>query len=337
MRFVINTNYEAAGTKVCVDDLIPRLIAAGHTVTRNDWQNYNNYDVALFMAPDSAVDVAKSNNPHIIAGVMDPKLTLKRQQEEAKRADFVLVSSLEQRDIFYAYNKNIVIYFMFPDVPAQHKIHINKKNESIKIGYHGNKLHLHCMSALSLALDELSEKYDIQFCPVYNVKKLGLWKYNRPKKCPVVDVQWSPDTFYDDIHSCDIGVVPSMIPTPSLRTKIFTRPLWSFFWNLIGYFRDDYILRFKYSTNPGRLYVFSQLGVPVIADFVPSHVQFIVDGESGRLVLSKESWYQALEELILDVHKRQDMSDNLRKFVDTYYSPDINFVKLVDFITNLKK
>ncbi len=338
MRFVINTNYEAAGTKVCVDDLIPHLESAGHSVTRNDWKGYDKYDVALFMAPDSKVDEAKKINPNIIAGVMDPKLTLKRQREEASRADFVLVSSLEQRDIFYAYNKNVVIYFMFPHVPPQEKIHVKISKETpVKIGYHGNKLHLHCMTALSQALDELAEKYNIEFCPVYNVKKLGQWKLNRPKKCKVVDVQWSDSSFYNDLHACDIGVVPSMIPVPKYRGRIFTRTFISYVWNRIGYFRDDYILRFKYSTNPGRLYVFSQLGVPVVADFVPSHVQMIQDGVSGRIVYSKESWYQAIEELILDTQKRNDLSKNLRTFVDSTYSPDLNFDHLMKFILNLKK
>jgi len=60
MKIVINTNYKSAGTKVCVDDLTPRLIAAGHSVARNDWKNYGNYDVALFMAPDSEVKKAKA-------------------------------------------------------------------------------------------------------------------------------------------------------------------------------------------------------------------------------------------------------------------------------------
>jgi hypothetical protein len=336
MRFVINTNYESAGTKVCVDDLIPKLIAAGHSVVRNDWVNYNLYDVALFMAPDSDVEMAKKTNSHIVAGIMDPKLVLQRQKEEARRADFVLVSSLEQRDIFYAYNKHVVIYFMFPHVPAQEKIHADMNGRTIRIGYHGNKLHLHCMKTLSDALDSLSEKYPIEFCPIYNIKQLGLWSLNRPKKCRVVDVQWSAGAFYNDVHSCDIGVIPSIIPVPSFRSKFFTRPFWSFIWNRIGYFRDDYILRFKYSTNPGRLYVFSQLGVPVVADLVPSHVQFIVDGQSGRLVYSRESWYQALEELILDAQKRQDMSDALRNFVDNTYSPDRNFVQLIDFIQKRK-
>ncbi len=337
MRFVINTNYESAGTKVCVDDLIPRLVAAGHIVKRNDWSHYDQYDVALFMAPDSAVDIAKASNPKILTGIMDPKLTLKRQREEAVRADFVLVSSLEQRDIFYRYNKQVVIYYMFPHVPAQNKVHTSKKSEErIRIGYHGNKLHLHCMQPVSAALDELSDKYLIEFAPIYNVKNLGKWTLNRPKRCPVVDVQWQAGSFYNDVHACDVGIIPSLIPIPR-TAQVFTRSFLSYVWNRIGYFRHDYILRFKYSTNPGRLYVFSQLGVPVVADFVPSHVQFIVDGVSGRLVYSKESWYQALEELILDAQKRQRMSDALRMFVDSTYSPDINFNHLMEFIQERQK
>lgn len=335
MRFVINTNYQAAGTKVCVDDLIPRLVAAGHTVTRNDWEGYKNYDVALFMAPDSAVDKAKQINPKIVTGVMDPKLKTKFLRTQAQLADFVLVSSLEQKDILYAHNKNVVIYFMFPHVPPQQKQHEDKKGQPIKIAYHGNKLHLHCMKSLSRALDKLSEKYNLEFRPVYNIKKLGMWSLNRPQKCPVVDVQWTENSFYSDLHACDIGVVPSMIPVPSLRSKIFTRTFLSFFLNRVGYSKDDYIVRFKYSTNPGRLYVFSQLGIPSIVDFVPSHVQMVQDGVSGSIVYSEESWYAALEELIVSHEKRNAYSQELRTFIDSHYSPDLNFQHLISFIQKL--
>ncbi len=339
MKFVINTNYEAAGTKVCVDDLIPRLEAAGHSVTRNDWQGYKNYDVALFMAPDSEVEKAKQMNPNIITGVMDPKLKTKFLRTQAQLADFVLVSSLEQRDILYAHNKNVVIYFMFPHVPSQEKQHVKTKSENdpIKIVYHGNKLHLHCMTALSRALDRLSEKYNIEFRPIYNIKKLGVWKKNRPQKCPVIDTQWTEKSFDNDVHAGDIGVVPSMIPVPFLRSQFFTRTLSSFIWKLnpLGYSKDDYILRFKYSTNPGRLYVFSQLGIPAVVDFVPSHVQMVQDGISGSIVYSEESWYAAIEDLILHPEKRNLYSKNLRQFIDTNYSPDLNFQNLIKFIQRL--
>ena len=55
MKVLINTNYDSAGTKVCVDDLIPKFKKAGFDVTRNDWDNYQNYDLILFMSPDSEV------------------------------------------------------------------------------------------------------------------------------------------------------------------------------------------------------------------------------------------------------------------------------------------
>ena len=337
MNIIINTNYEAGGTKVFVDDLVPRLLAAGHTVSRNDWEGYKKYDLALFMAPDSAVDKAKEINPNIITGIMDPKLKTRFGRTQARMADFVVVTSLEQRDIFYAYNKNVAIYFTFPEVPPRHKEHVDKKDEIIKIGYHGNKLHLNCMKTLSAALDDLADKYKIEFRPIYNIKKLGLWKANRPKKCKVVDVQWTPGEFYNDVYECDIGVIPSMIPVPGWRGRVFTRTFFSYIWNRLGYSSDDYILRFKYCTNPGRLYVFSQLDIPVVVDFVPSHVQMVRDGVSGSIVYSKESWYRGIESLIVDAQKRNEYSENLRQFIDNNYSTDLSFQNLMKFISNIKK
>jgi hypothetical protein len=61
MKIVINTNYVSAGT-VVLNGIERRLIDAGFTVVKNDWKNYLEYDVAIFMAPDSKIKEAKSIN-----------------------------------------------------------------------------------------------------------------------------------------------------------------------------------------------------------------------------------------------------------------------------------
>lgn len=332
MKIVINTNYKSAGTRVCVDDLTPKLIQAGHEVVRNDWNNYRHYELVLFMAPDSEVRKAKRENPTALVGIMDPKVPNRKRIEETKKADFLVVSSIEQRDFFLRYNQNIFIYLMFPDVPALSKEH--QTSAKILIGYHGNKLHLNSMTHLSQALDALSAKYPLEFRAIYDVQGLGQWRKNRPQKCLVKDIQWKKESFLSDLNQCDIGVAPEGRAINAKRGKFFSRFVSSIFNNWPGYNKDDYLIRFKYSANPGRIYVFSQAGLPVVADFTPSNCQIIQNGWSGYLVYAKEGWYNALEQLILSFTLRQEMSDNLKNFIAGHCSVSINFQRFLEFITS---
>ena len=54
MNFVLNTtNLSSAAAVVCIDGLAQQLQALGHRAVINDWDNYNRYDVAIFMAADA--------------------------------------------------------------------------------------------------------------------------------------------------------------------------------------------------------------------------------------------------------------------------------------------
>ena len=315
MKVLINTNYEAAGTKVCVDDLSAKFKRNGDVVERNNWNNYSGYDLILFMSPDPEVRTAKSQSRAKV-GLMDPKLT-KEREPEVRAADFLLVSSIEQRDFFLKYNKNIFIYYMFPEIEAVSKNHKNKPK--IIIGYHGNKKHLEEMEEVSIALDELSFKYNLELLAIYNIKNNGKWTRNRPTRCKVTDVQWSPDSYHRELFKADIGIIPAKVPI-----KHFTG------FNVRK--RYDYVMRFKYSNNPGRVYPFSQLGIPVIADFTPSYCQIIADGRSGLLAYSKEGWYWAIEKLILDHTLRQKLSDNMKEYINGNCSPDLNFKRFYEYL-----
>ena len=179
------------------------------------------------------------------------------------------------------------------------------------------------MKDVSWALDKLSEKYKIEFWPVYNIEKSGLLKNNLPQKCPVKHIQWSESAYYDKLSRADIGIIPAKIPIYYFKGFDFRK-------------KCDYVIRFKYSTNPGRIYPFSQLGIPVVADFMPSYCQMIQDGKSGFLVYSKEGWHNALEKLCLKSDLRQKMSDNLREYINNNYSPDINFRNFLEFLNLFK-
>ena len=95
----------------------------------------------------------------------------------------------------------------------------------------------------------------------------------------------------------DIGVVPSL------------KPVWKL--------TNDYVTRYKYSNNPGRIWVFAQLGIPVIADFTPSSCQIIQDGHNGLLVGSKEGWKRAIT-MLFDAKLRNQFANNLRKDMVKY-------------------
>jgi len=274
---VLNTKYESAGRVVLEDAL------KGIKVARND-RDYTKYDTAIFMSPDSEVKYAKSINPKIKCIIFDPKTN---NLEDVRLADELIVSSIEQREFFLKYNQNIKIYYMFPSFPQYPLLEkINKTR--LHIAYHGNKQHLEEMTELTKALDELA--YDVVFSACYNIQKLGKWKKNRPKRCQVFDRQWTPELY--PIVGYDVGVVPSLKPT----------------WKL----NNDYVSRYKYSNNPGRIWVFSQLGIPVIADFTPSSCQIIKDGHNGLLVGTKEGWIRAIK-MLFDVELRNKLSYNLRR------------------------
>jgi len=330
MRIVVNTNYEAPGTKVCVDDLIPRLKKTGHAVARNDWDNYGQYDLALFMSPDSQVDKARVVNPKIVCGVMDPKIDTQILRDNAKAADFVVVSSVEQREALLQFNRNVFIYFMFPQMEERYKEH--RQRGKIKIGMHGNIEHFDSLKpVITNAVDRLAGEMDTELVAVYNVKKFGRWKMGVPGKAKVRHVQWQRETCNEELHGCDIGIANNVIYQPKYSAPfdkmIYKVRRLGVRWNL-PVNPNDYLVRYKYSANPGRLYVFAQLGIPVVADFVPSASQFIKDGETGFIANTEMGWYTALKALAVSPELRQSMSDELRKSIADSYSIDKNFIRL---------
>jgi len=57
----------------------------------------------------------------------------------------------------------------------------------------------------------------------------------------------------------DIGIVPNLIP---LKDEALSKKQLAPFSPLLQPHESDFLFRFKNTTNPGRIYVFSQLGNP---------------------------------------------------------------------------
>lgn len=276
----------------------------------------NNYDIALLMTYEhSFIDHIKRINKNIKVGIIDPRNSLVK--ESAKKADFLIVDSIEMEDYWREVDKPIFNYKEFPNIKPNNKIHLKK--EVIKIGYHGNITHLREMTdTVTVAINNLSKKYNLEFLVMTGQR--NLINENIDKKwIPNINttiIPWSFDNYNNYLSTCDIGIAPSLIPTDSIKHEVKN---------------DDYILRFKTSSNPGRIIVFGILGIPTVTSFYPSGVD-ISSNNRGLIANSAKGWEMQLEKLIKDSTLRQSLSDNLQDYVKKNYDFTIQNQKLLNFL-----
>src|SRR4249919_720379 len=114
MRFVLNTRSDTAGAVASIFALAQRLRKAGFDATVGDWTRYEQYDVAIFMGYDHELGKARAQNPAIKIGLADPKQSRQEWIDAARAADFLLVSSVEQREAFLRLNRASFVLLMFP-------------------------------------------------------------------------------------------------------------------------------------------------------------------------------------------------------------------------------
>ena len=328
MKIVFNTRYPEAVASKAYYSPLSRL----SNISFNDRGNYNNYDIALFMTySQDLVDLreAKKVNPLLIIGLIDPRGS--QVKDYLDYIDFFVVDSIEMRDFFAGYNKPIFTYYEYPDINDAFKKHKDKK--PIIVGYHGNRVHLEGMYPnISKALEKIGNKYDIEFWAMYNLKSLGKFTFGIPKNVPVKHIQWSEKNYIEILSKVDIGIVPCLMPIRNI--KIAKKEL-SINANFFNDSDDDYLIRFKMPTNPGRIVVFSKLGIPVISDMFPSAMQLINDGEDGLIAYSCGGWYRAIETLINNHSLRNDMSCKMRSKIKSIFDFDVQNEKFNDFINTL--
>ncbi len=332
MNFVLNTtNLDSAGALVCIKGLAQQLRALGHEARINDWSNYGRYDVAIFMAKDADCAAVRKENPKIIIGVADPKTTTERQ---AREADFCIVSSIEQREVFMSLNRNQFIYYMIPEFDHYTVKHQTK--EIYHIVYHGNKIHLNgSYDGLIPALNELGKKYPIEFDVIYNIKQLGRWTMGRPdpKYCKTNDLQWYPNCYQEYFKTADIGVVQNIMPW---KNHWLVKKLGIVSTSLLLESNKDHSIKYKSSANAGRAFIFGYFGIPVVADAVPSLSDVISDGYSGRLVLTAEGWYDALEELINSTKMRSEFGTNFKSSIHKQFTPEESTRRFIEYILSFE-
>lgn len=279
------------------------------------------YDICLFSENSASLQELKNNNVANKYIVLDPKMNSREHMFNISHSDGAIVSSLEQAERAYKYQRNILVqpWFRFIDFNNRKLFVPKKSNPVINIVYHGNKVHLEAMKdTLAPALTELSTERNIVFTAIYNIKKLGMWKRNLPKGVRINHLQWNPDTYLEQIASADIGVIPNFLPTGSRNFNYLVHKVQSKFilGQRLNIDRKDYLHRYKFTSNSGRLYEYALLKKPVVAEPTLSISQDIEHDKSGFLVLTKEGWHNSLLKLIDNavLRKKVGVSLNLNFF-----------------------
>lgn len=288
------------------------------------------FDVFITKSDDFITNSLKKKNPNAVIGIVHPSDYTKGLLSETKNSDFIIAGSLEEKDYYLKYIKNIFILPHIEDDWGKCKVHFPK--DEIVIGYHGNKQHLeHFDFNVGNALSLLSKKYKIRLKAIYDINNLGKWE----KGCPDINVQhiqWNFKTLADNLLECDIGIVPSLTPISSKRRarKLLQDKSYNGFHN-------DYLLRFKNCSNAGRVFVFVQLGIPVVAGMTPENCQFILHGQKGYIAHSTDGWYYSLEEMICSLDKRKSIAKAALNAFYQDYDRNIYIKDLLEFISRIWK
>jgi len=331
MRIVINSlePRTTGSARIHVHNMGYFLKENGCDVVVNDWNNYTKYDVAIFGKSVDLVAISNAHhrNPLIVVGKINPSDYGKvREKDNTGLVDFFIAGSIEERDYYLADQKPIAIFPQIERFNLPLKVHNEKP--SIVIGYHGNKMHIEGIStALLSALERINKEFHIEIRLLYDIESLGLVSF--PSRLPCKHIQWSLKYFGNIIQEFDIGIVPSLTKMPKLFVKsIHKLPCKSGF-------KNDYIQRFKNTTNAGRAFVFFQLGIPVVAEMVTSHFHILGNPENGMIALSEEGWYQGIKVLAESAETRNRIGRNAKAEFDRLYNPMVWARQLGRFMENL--
>jgi hypothetical protein len=284
--------------------------------------NVGNYDVVLIMTYDHhLVEKIKGVNSKIKVGLIDPRNH--KVLDSACKSDFLVIDSIEMEDYWRCAKKPIFRYAEYPRISYMTKTHVKK--EKISICYHGNQIHLECMSeSVTPALESLSKRHDIELVVMYNGSPPTGKELWYPKGVSVCHIQWSMNNYFL-LSGCDVGIAPNNMLHDKSAAELRMN---------LNYSPDDYSLRFKMPSNPGRFIVYGLLGLPTVADFYPSALQYLKD-DIGFVACNKDGWEYCLEKLIQSHELRQKMSDGLQNLVRTEFDFEIQNKRFTKFLEAL--
>lgn len=290
-------------------------------------------DVALLFGSEFDLSTLRSRHPNTRLGHLEPRAA---QENSIDRYDFVVVNSIEAADYFSIPDQSVFIYPTFPIIdPAEVISNDDRSTNTLRIGYHGNKIHLSAMyPRITEALNRLGKHMEIEFWAMYNIRELGRWNEKGLNRIKVNHVQYAQENYAKYISKVDIGIVPQFIP---VRESRFMRWLMGSLWSLFNERHDNFFMRFKETTNNGRAYVFAQYEIPVVADMTPSSCALFGENEYGYVAYSSNQWFNALEVLARNMDLRRRMGLALKKRYEDLARPEDVNNRFAQFLTAIVK
>lgn len=290
-------------------------------------------DVALLFGSKFNLSVLRKRYPNTCLGHLEPRAA---QGNALDRYDFVVVNSIESADYFATPEQSVFIYPTFPIMtPSDAITNDDGAQGTLRIGYHGNKIHLEAMyPRITEAINRLAKHVKLEFWAMYNMRELGRWNEGGLKGIKVNHIQYEPENYSKYISKVDIGIVPQLIP---VRKSRLMRWLIGSPFSCFNERHDNFLMRFKETTNNGRAYVFAQYEIPVVADMTPSSCALFGENERGYLAYSSNQWFNALAALARDIDLRRRMGFALKKRYEDLARPEEVNNRFAQFLTAIIK
>lgn len=336
--FLKRGNEKLGSNRIYIDNL-SKWVSKEKTIVSKSSTIKPNFDVYILSKYSSLKDVSliRKINPDkkVLCGLIHPTNLTFSGKRLLEQVDFIIVGSIEEKDFYINFKNNVIRFPQLEDIKLKKKYHKFKK--IINIGYHGNLEHLEEMSASTKrALERISDQYNIKLTVIYD-QSLGRWVKGRPN-INIEEINWSFNNLVKNVSQFDIGIVPCtnnfFLDGPNTKINLLSYFL-KFFTGGKNRRINDYILRFKATSNAGRSFVFHQLGIPVIADFWPSHFEILGNPRCGMLAHSENGWYDSLRRLIESSNLRQEIAENALEYFKTNYDSKIwteNFINQIKLL-----
>ena len=290
------------------------------------------FDAVLLMGYDPLPEGIRQRAGDVLMVIVEPRAGQKR---DLSGYDLAVYNGHEARDWFAGSTPDDFLYLVYPEVSSKMPVpdeFIKDKSECLVLGYHGNPLHLDAMvPRITGAIERLAQDRPVVLWAMYNHDICGRWRWADQKNSGFVirHIPFSMDNYACFMANVDIGLVPQCMPVRRSRILKY----------LLGTLRRkynernaDFLLRFKDTTNIGRVMVFAQYNIPVISDMTPSACSLF----GGISAFSSKGWLRALRKLADDEDLRTEMGKKLNRHFQDNHTPHIQNMQLIKKITDIK-
>lgn len=343
MHYIISANLDSMVDTTLRQSLKPELERLGHIVSEHKAPGDSDLMQAnvLISRKISVGELLriKRRHPALIVVIADPKVLTRNEVKGAILADLCLVGSREHQAQIAKLGGRSVRFTWRPQLEGYPISADAGRNEGKKfrLFYHGNRAHLESLTRTALReIDSLAKNYPLVLEAHYSMSHTGKWRVPPwVRNLEIEHCDWREPHVWQRLKLSDIGIVPNALPARTFSPLIQRRTRLNSWMNSMILRRDDYLLRFKATSNPGRILPFAHFGKPIVSDFFPSSAEIVRDGLDGFLPLNSTQWHTSLDILINDGNLRQRMGMSLKSRCEEFFSVEEETARFVKEIGRL--